>query len=442
VFLFFNLRREMDRYLQQQFETVERLLVRLPDGTLRLDLHRHEEAGPGPGLTPLLIDAWSPDGKRVYADTMGNSEIFRTPPEPVDDPASFVFTSMTAADGQRLRLISGSVHVGGMPLLIRVASSEEHLWHEMREYIGVLLLGFPIVLLLAAMGGYGLARRALSPIDRMTRQAQTISAERLDERLLVDNPDDELGHLARVLNAMLDRIHRAFEQLRRFTADASHELRTPLTALRSVGEVGLQPGQDPAAYREVIGSMLEEVDRLTHLIDCLLLLSRADTGQIRLNREPLSLAGLVRECCDLLEVLAEEKRQAVQIRNDASVMVSADRSILRQALMNVIDNAIKYSPEEGRIVVRTNATAANEAVVEVIDTGPGIASEHQPHVFERFYRVDRSRSREMGGVGLGLAITRWAVEAHDGRVELESAPDAGCVFRIVLPLSRGQYPPC
>ena len=309
---------------------------------------------------------------------------------------------------------------------------------EFREVLFVLVLGLPIALAVAGLAGYGFARRILAPLGAMAKRAEQITAERLHERLPVENPQDELGHLARVFNETLTRLEISFEQLRRFTADASHELRTPLTAIRSVGEVGLQSARSIADYREVIGSMLEETNRLTRMVESLLTLSRADAGTVQLQRVPLSLFAIAREAAGLLEVLAEEKRQKLMVEGEASLMVNGDRMFLRQAVLNLIDNAIKYSPAGGNISVRVRCEG-DRCVLEVADDGPGVPAEHSGLVFNRFYRVDRARSRDAGGAGLGLAITRWAVEAHGGTIAVESSSeDVGATFRVLLPLAGGE----
>jgi heavy metal sensor kinase len=326
-------------------------------------------------------------------------------------------------------------YIEDQPVVLRVAYNEGRLWRELGEFGGVLLLGFPIAVLLAGFGGYALARKALAPIDHMVAQSQKISAERLSDRLPIQNPEDELGKLGITFNELLARLQAAFDQLRRFTADASHELRTPLTAIRSVGEVALQDQKNPAEYRDVIGSMLEEVDRLTRLVESLLALSRGDAGQIRLQRADTPLFALAQEAIAMVEVLAEERQQKVVLDGDASLMVSADRLILRQAIINLLDNAIKYSPVNRQISVHVGAGMANRASLDITDQGPGIPLEHQPYVFDRFYRVDKARTREWGGAGLGLSIARWAVEAHEGELTLKSEEGQGTTFRISLPLA-------
>ncbi len=311
------------------------------------------------------------------------------------------------------------------------ARNERFVRQELTEFATVLLLSIPFAVALSAGAGYLLARRALAPVSAMTSRARQIAADRLGERLPVENPSDEFGQLALVINDALARLERAFETLRRFTADASHELRTPLTAIRSVGEVGLRERRSESDYRELIGSILEETERLTTMADSLLLLSRADAGRADLQPAAVGLADLAREVAGDLDVLAEEKSQQVRVSADAEVDVLADRPTLRQAVINVLDNAIKHSQEGAAIEVAIRR-AGTDAVLEVADNGPGIAHEHLPHVFERFYRADRARSRTSGGAGLGLAIAQWAVEVNGGRLEVESEAGRGSRFRIVL----------
>jgi heavy metal sensor kinase len=265
----------------------------------------------------------------------------------------------------------------------------------------------------------------------MAERARLIHAERLNDRLPVDNPDDELGRLATVFNETLTRLESSFEQMRRFTADASHELRTPLTAIRSVGEVGLRGRRGEAAYREIIGSMLEEVDRLALLVDRLLTLSRADTGQAKLSLDTVDIRELAEEVAEQLGVLAEEKNQSIHVRFEGAARRVADRMVLKQALLNLVDNAIKYSPVGGRIEIRV-ADSPEGPVIDVVDTGPGIPPELRSRVFDRFYRADKARSRENGGTGLGLAIAKWAVEVNGGRLTLEPESGSGSCFRITL----------
>ncbi len=316
---------------------------------------------------------------------------------------------------------------------IAVATDEAPTRGALARLALILVLGIPCAVVVALAGGYLLAGRVLAPVAAMAEHARRITADSLDSRLPVEDPRDEFGQLAGVFNDTLARLHDAFERLRRFTADASHELRTPLTAMRSVGEVALQEAHDPAAYREVIGSMLEEVERLTGLVESLLLLTRADSGRIPAAREVVDLGGLATSAVEHLRVLAEERGQDLTADAGAEVRARCDPAMVRQGVVNLLDNAIKYTPPKGAIRVVVRVLSSGEPAVEVKDDGPGIGAVHLERIFERFYRVDADRSRHAGGMGLGLAIARSVIATTGGRIEVESAEGHGSVFRVVLP---------
>ena len=432
VYVFVNrsMSQQLDAKLRDDFKWPNYMMTEETVNQLIRGEIAFEETG-GEGSPWLQV--WSANG----AQLLGRTYEARRNPIPDSDKLA------TMADGQiRIlssvvpphRILAGITKVGGVSLVVQVAESEGPMRANIRNLLYMLLLGLPVAVSLAGLGGYTLARGALAPVDRMAEQARSITAERLKERLPVDNPRDELGRLATVFNETLTRLESSFDQMRRFTADASHELRTPLTALRSVGEVGLRGRREPSEYREIIGSMLEEVDRLSLLVDRLLTLSRADTGETLLARDPVDMGELAREVTTQLDVLAEEKQQTLNVVVDGELRCIGDRMVLRQALLNLVDNAIKYSPAGGRITVRVSRSLDGAAVLDVIDTGPGIPADQQHRVFDRFFRLDRSRSRENGGgSGLGLSIARWAVEANGGRLTLESHDGPGATFRITLP---------
>ena len=379
------------------------------------------------------LQVWNENGERLLGRTY---EARRNPiPEAVAMAAIADGRIRTLRDMvPPYRILTGKTQVGNISLVVQVAESEAPMRTYLSELLAVFLLGLPLAVAIAGLGGYFLARRALAPVDRMAEQARSITAERLKERLPVDNPNDELGRLASVFNQTLMRLESSFDQMRRFTADASHELRTPLTAMRSVGEIGLRGKRDASDYREVIGSMLEEVDRLSLLVDRLLTLSRADSGESMIARDRVDLCSLAEEVTTQLEVLAEEKQQSLTVESHGPSLCVGDPMVLRQALLNLVDNAIKYSPLGGRIVVRVSTLPNGVAVLDVSDTGPGIPADLRPRVFDRFYRADGSRSRENGGgTGLGLSIARWAVEVNGGQLTLESGEGQGATFRITLP---------
>jgi heavy metal sensor kinase len=436
--LFWQLRSQLDHFAVQEIETVEGLFFFTPAGQLRLrdDYHNHPESK---DVIERFLEVRSPDGSVIFRnDRLGNRALggLSFGGEGV---GGYSERSARLSDGTRVRVVSRVHTLDGHPLLIRLAHTEEPLYSRLKDLLVASLVVLPLVLIIAWAAGYGLARRALSPIEQMARRAQEITPDKLHARLPQDARDDELGQLARVFNDTLARLEQAFEQLRRFTSDASHELRTPLAMIRSVGEVGLQKDGTRAEYRDIIGSMLEEVNRLTSLIDNLLTISRADSGHIQLHRTVVPVMALAREAAALFEILVEEKSQHLILEGNDHAQVEGDCIFLRQALVNIIHNAVKYSPVGETISVIVRNGDASQVVVEVQDKGPGIPLEDQGRVFDRFYRVDKARWRESGGAGLGLSIAKWAVEAHGGSIELDSEPNLGSTFRIVLP-SAGVEP--
>ena len=376
------------------------------------------------------VQVWSEQGELLYR----NDEATK---QPVPDrdlinlPDDAVVTIQTS--GAPLRVLTRRGRIASRPVVIQVARSEEAMRQQLRDLVLILLLGFPLAVATAGLGGYAVARRALAPIERMTERAQTITADRLSDRLPVANPDNELGSLAKVFNATLGRLQASFDQMRRFTADVSHELRTPLTAIRSVGEVGLRGRRDETAYRTIIGSMLEEVDRLAGLVDRLLTLSRAETGQADLSLEEVGLEDLAQTVVADLAVLAEEKAQPVVIEALGTPRALGDRVMVRQALINLVDNAIKFSAPGSRIVIRV-FEQAGRAVMEVVDAGPGIPASEREHIFDRFFRAPGA-SDDVHGSGLGLSIAKSAVELLGGTLTLQHCGEDGTTFRISLPRS-------
>lgn len=356
-----------------------------------------------------------------------------------NDPA-VEFHTLRLPDDEKLLVAQAIRNVNGVNVVIRVGRNTSFFFQEMRHLLLVQALCFPLVLLLAWAGGYFVAGRVLQPLQQIIARMKTLSAERLHEKLVVENPHDELGHLAITFNHLLAQLNHSFTQMRQFTGDASHELRTPLTAMRSVGEAALRAPLTTDEYKETIASMLEEVEKMGSLVGELLTLARADSGTIKPDLKKENLGEVVSEEMTRLEVLAEEKQQnlSLTVKNDCPVCL--DRSVFRQAFANILFNAIQYSPELANITVLVDQ-AGKECLVEITDSGPGIAPEHQARIFDRFYRVDKVRSRKNGGSGLGLAIAQWAVEIHGGRIELASRVGHGSTFRVYLPMRQGQQCP-
>lgn len=416
VFLFVKDRlfRQFDRGMAQEFASVAAEVA--------------EETG-------SFGDIESPGAPYLFEVFRGGAPVFQSTsfrksglPEDSGLPAAGTRTARSR-EGKRLRILAGPVK---NDLFLAVVQDEESVWNTLHTLLAILFLALPAALLLAALGGYVLAGRLLAPVGAMARQADKIGAESLSERLPVKNPDDEFGKLAVVFNQTLARLQAAFERLQRFTADASHELRTPLTALQSVGEVALQENLDVAAYRDRIGSMLEETSRLTSLVENLLTLTRADSGRLPVNRKPVDIGALVGKAVEDLRVLAEERNQKLTADLPGGIEIPVDADLLRQAVVNVLDNAIKFTPPGGTISVALK-DRPGVAGIEVRDGGPGIPEADRVLIFERFFRVEKDRPRDAGGVGLGLAIAKWAVEANGGRIEVESREGRGSTFRIVLP---------
>jgi signal transduction histidine kinase len=293
-----------------------------------------------------------------------------------------------------------------------------------------LLAGCPCGAIVLGIASWFIAGAILKPLDEMAVQARGLSAGALRERLPVANPHDELGQLAAAFNEILQQLETSFAELDRLTADVSHELRTPLTAMRAVGEVALRE-RNPAILHDAVGSMLEEIARMNQLLDRLLLLTRADNDEMPLQLRQGMVRKALLEVSETLSLVAEEKQQRLLVTCADALPAVFDPALLRLALMNLTQNAIRYSPAGKSIILRA-AAVDGSILIEVADQGCGIAPEHQQKIFERFYRVDKARSRAEGGVGLGLAIVKWSVERMGGTVELDSAIGHGSVFRIRL----------
>jgi heavy metal sensor kinase len=429
---FHNLREQLDSSLDRDIETVEGALSADANGALHIS-SREGEAHEDELDRGYLLEVWSEDGKLLYRSALLHNQALGPIPDGSTGSGRRSAHSLRLSSGTRLRLISRIHHLGnGSAVVVRLAISQEHLWHEFWEMVTVLGIGLPVTVLLVALTGYLVAARALKPVDAMAQRAAQITAEQLNERLQIENPNDELGQLGAAFNATLARLEHSFDQLRRFTADASHELRTPLTAIQSVGEVALRIPGDVNHYRDTIGSMLEETNRLAKLVDSLLTMARADAGRIQLHRADVNLFDLADESVRLLEVLAEEKQQTIQMDGSRSITVTADRTLLRQAIVNLVHNAVKYSPDRSTVQINVRETESS-TIVEVQDNGPGIPLEDRGRIFERFYRVDKSRTRVAGGAGLGLSIAQWAIAMHAGAIEVQCEPGPGSTFRISLP---------
>jgi heavy metal sensor kinase len=339
---------------------------------------------------------------------------------------------------QRVRVFTVPLlREGQPPVFIEIAEGLRVTEATLRSLALILFVAVPATLALSAFGGWFIADRALRPIDAITRQAQRISEQDLHRRLNLDLPDDEVGRLARTFDAMLDRLNVAFQRQRQFTADASHELRTPLTVIKTNIGVTLNRPRSAKQYETALTQVEGEVDRLTRLTSDLLLLARADASQANAQSRQVDLVLIANKVVNELRPLAESKALALQFDAPASAAMHGDPDQLHRLFFNLIENAIKYTAQ-GNVGVRLALPPAQDSRspqirVTIEDSGPGIAAEHLPHLFERFYRVDAARSREQGGSGLGLAIAHSIVTAQGGTLDVKSDFGHGTIVRVSLP---------
>jgi heavy metal sensor kinase len=303
---------------------------------------------------------------------------------------------------------------------------------DLRALLWLISALLPLAVMFALAGGYFLATRALAPVQEIVRIADSINISNLNRRIEVPNRHDELGQLAGTLNSLIARLEQAVEEIQRFTADASHELRTPLAVLRAEAESALRKPRTSEEYQQSLTTVVEEATRLGRLADQLLNLSRHDAGLTNLRRERLSVDALLLDIVEQLRPLAATRSITLNIGSMKSFELVGDDLLLRQAIFNLADNAIKYTRKHGEVTVECEADTVG-AQIRVIDTGIGIPHEHLPRVFERFYRVDPSRNTDIGGAGLGLAITRATVQLHGGSIEIDSKVNVGTTVTIRLP---------
>ncbi|MGH8164035.1 MAG: sensor histidine kinase, partial [Rhodanobacteraceae bacterium] len=308
-------------------------------------------------------------------------------------------------------------------------SVDEALAGLLRAYLIIL----PLVALAVGAGGWLIADRAVAPIQRITAQAEKISASDLDQRMPPPPAQDEIGQLTKVLNEMFSRLRRSFEQVTRFTSDASHELKTPLTLMQAEVESALESGSFPAEQRQLLTDLSEQCSRLSQIVDGLLLLSRADDRRLALEQAPVNLVRLVRELMEDAEILAQPAGLTLECELPDEVMAFGDRRLLARAAMNLIDNAIKHNRPGGRVAIAAS-TADGQAVLRISNTGPGLPGHAAEQIFDRFYRGDLSHSDDTPGHGLGLSIAREIARAHGGDILLVRSNSQWTEFQLVLPL--------
>ncbi|MBB5062833.1 HAMP domain-containing sensor histidine kinase [Granulicella mallensis] len=423
----------------QDVETVEGLLFFDAQGQLHLqqDYYSHPRSHL---LVDRLMEVRDLSGVVLYRTDTLNGLSLGGPSRPNEGGNGFDERAIKLVDGTHVLVISHLHPVGGRQVLIRLGYSLVPLRDRMFQFFLLLLVAMPIGLVIAGFAGYSIAKRAFLPLDLMAARAEQITASNLQERVVVENEHDELGHMARVLNHLLQRLEQAFAQLQRFTADAAHELRTPLASLRAAGEIALQETEDEEGYREAISSMLEETVRLDQTIDGLLMLSRAEAAQLEAMDEFL-LPDLVNEILVLLEVVTDEKQMIVEQEQDehARQVIFADRSLVRVALLNVLHNAVKFSGVGSTLRIRYSQVHASAVEMERVcihDSGPGISAGEHQRVFERFFSGKSKKVSPNSGAGLGLSIARLAVERNGGKIFFDEGVASGARCCVDLPIMR------
>ena len=397
---------------------------------IRDEFREHSVLGPGGDLFQVCDE----QGQWLYRSVpLENANVGIALPSALPSPR---FENVRV-EGHWLRFYSQRIVVERKAYTVQVASLMNEAYEALGRFRWMLLLATPLLLILASVGGYWLSSRALAPVDGISRAAQRISIENLDERLKVPETGDQLQRLSETLNAMLSRLAKSVQQMKQFTADASHELRAPVSLIRTTAEVAVQKRDRLAGeYLQAIDEILEEAERTSQVVDSLMLLARADSGKEAVEFSAADMCAIVRSAAEQGEKLARihALQFSAHVPHDA-IWIQADADALRRALLILIDNAAKYTAAGGAITMDSEVRDGF-AVASVTDTGIGIAEDDVCHIFDRFWRADRARSREHGGAGLGLSIAKWIVEMHQGAIGVESKLGKGSTFWIRVPLDR------
>jgi heavy metal sensor kinase len=440
TFLYLRLKhqliKEVDQFLLDETKEMERVLSRESKETYFL--MRFEDEVMIRKHYPFFFQILDKEGKPVYV-----SKKFQEMGYVIHDR---VLTN--ARDGKEtrekihspkrrrpFRIISTPIYKDGkLAEIIQLGTQLRFVRKNLIHFRSNILVALPIILVLGALGGWILAKRSLSPIGYIASKARSITSENLSERLNPRGTGDEMDDLIQTINGMIARLESSFKRMAEFTADASHELKTPICAMRGEAEVLLSKERKAEEYQEGLVHFIEQFDHLNQMINDLILLSKFDTIHIELKVVPLRLDLLIKDLCHFFQVLAEQNKINLEMGTIEEVTVMGDKVHLQQLFTNLIDNAIKYT-SKGFIEV-TVKKDEDGTVVKIQDTGIGISKEEQEKIFKRFYRVDKSRSRETGGVGLGLSISDWIANAHHGRIEVDSELNQGSTFTVYLPIQK------
>ncbi len=429
----YYLKRDLREALARRVRQVGVLVQRSPLGPEALGREIHHTFAPEANnrFTRVTINGVATYVAGPPSDRSFNPDIV---PAAQNVSAGESFDRRMLPDGSALFIVVLSRTAGTNSFVAEEGFAETPIKNTLHRWLVVLVLGLALLILGAVSGGFLLVQRALAPVGRIIGSAERISSRNLSQRLPVPNTGDELERLSVALNHMIQRLEDAFKQTQRFLADASHELRTPLTIMQAGLEAMTEKANTKLDVQEVAGSTLEETERLRRIVEGLFALSRLDAGEALEKSTPFDLGKLVATTADQMCLLAEDKNISIQCELEEKVIVEGDRARINQIVVNLLDNAIKYTPDGGKIDVRVSGQDG-KAILEVSDTGIGIPTEALPLVFERFYRVDKARSRDLGGAGLGLSIVKSIATAHRGRVAVRSVEGEGSRFVVELPLA-------
>jgi len=439
-FLYFRLKhqliKEVDRFILDETKELVETLAQAPDEkTAFRDYESHVE---GRTFYPVYFQILTESGGVFYASENFRKIGYEVKQRILGNARNGEETQENYRPPQRrtpLRIISTRFpEEGNLQYIIQMGTHLKFVRKNLSQLKYNMIAALPIVLVLGTLGGWVLARKSLSPISYITSKTKRITSSNLDERLVPRGAGDEMDDLIGTINGMIARLESSFKRMAEFTADASHELKTPICAMRGEAEVLLSKGRPAEEYQEGLAHFMEQFDHLNHMINDLILLSKFDATQVELKMAPLRLDLLIKDLCHVFKILAEQKNIGFETGTTEEVTLVGDKARLQQLFTNLIDNAIKYT-FQGSIQISLEKND-EMAMVKVRDTGIGIPQEEQKKIFKRFYRVDKSRSKETGGVGLGLSIAEWITHAHQGRIEVESELNQGSTFTIYLPILK------
>jgi len=432
-----SLYRAIDEDLESRLLDVEKFLQAQSDLSregVRKELGIRSSLGMGTSFYMVFDDL----GNELYRSPQVGEYNLNVPPENPSDSIRFLkegsYIATQNALIHSLRTASKRIDIRGTGIVIEVVQPLNGVDLALLYFERFLLIGVPVLLGLGTFGAFWIARRALAPVDRITKDARSISANNLSDRLAVPKAVDELRRLSETLNQMLDRIETSFNSIRQFTADASHELRAPMTLIHAAADFSLRRDRSREELQEAMGRILRESRRTSALVDDLLLIARSDSDHTAFERNPIELSSIVNEVAAQAITLAEGKHiKVVPQIPDHPILIAGDDLSIRRLFMALVDNAVKYTADQGTVWIQL-AVDDNQAIVRIRDTGIGISWDDLPRVFDRFWRADKVRSRDEGGTGLGLAIAKGITERHGGSISVDSGTGQGSTFSVRLPL--------